>query len=481
MQIAKRLLLPAVCALVLAALVGCELFPVVPLEIVNVSIDRPQRISVEFSAPPDPARVEAAMQLRKNDMTVHGRVSVEGVIAHFFPDEPVDSSQRYRFTVSTRAEDIHGNALRLPYVHEFGGVQNGTPLRITAEDTHAHTITLSFSEPVVPDALYEHLRVVPDRRHRIEFTDTGDAVRVVFLSPEALQQRRSLRVVQGMSGTRGGVLRTAFEYTIPATGVVESPQQVTLYFHEPGSDETSLTPAAGYTTSDLLPTYEHYGHDTTIRIEFARPVRSADVERAIRISPRVPVTVSMDPATHVQQVHLDLTGPLEAHTLYTLEVAASLYDGDGEAMSQALYAGIRPLASEFAPLRVEEMRFAGELLADGGTLDLRGFAPHTDTRFAEIEMILAHAASSTVSSLDVARAFRIRAWANSARFRLIAVTRETESQTAARFRLRLEVTDEVGRFGIVSVHLLQGLADSLGNTLEREWRVDLNQIGGPGL
>lgn len=421
------------------------------------------------------------MQLRKNDLTVHGRVSVEGVIAHFFPDEPLDSSQRYRFTVSTRAEDIHGNALPLPYVHEFGAGQDDTPLRITAQATRPHTITLSFSEPVAPDALYEHLRVVPDRRHRIEFTDTGDTVRVVFLSPAAPQQGRSLRVDRGMSGTRGGVLRTAFEYTSPAIGAAESPQQVTIHFHEPDTDETSLSPAAGYTPSDLLPTYEHYGRDTAIRIEFARPVRSADLERAIHISPRVPVTVSMDTATHVQQAHLNITGPLDAHTLYTLELAASLHDRDGEALPQALYAGIRPLESEFAPLRVDEMRFAGELLADGGTMDLGGFAPHTDTQFAEVEMVLTHAASATVSPVDVARAFRIRAWANSARFRLISVTRETESQTAARFRLRVEVTDEVGRFGIVSVHLLRDLADSLGNTLEREWRVDLNQIGGPGL
>jgi hypothetical protein len=481
MQAGKRLLLSAVCPFILIAFVGCRLFPMAPLEVVRVATDHPQRISVEFSAPPDPARVEAAMLLRKNDMTVHGRVSVEGTIAHFVPDEPVDSSQRYRFTVSTRAEDIHGNALRFPYLHEFGAGQDEAPLRIAAEATSPHSVTLSFSEPVAPDTLYEHLRVMPDRRHRIEFADTGETVRIVFLSPTTPNSERSLRVMQGMRGSRGSVLGSTFEYTSPALGAVESPQRITLHFYEPDSEAASLSPTAGYTHPDLLPTYERYGRNTAIRIEFANPVRSADVERAIRISPRMPVTVSMDPATHVHQAHLELEGPLDADTLYTLEIGRDLHDRDGEALPRSLYAGIRPLESDYSPLRVEELRFAGERLTDGGVLDLGGFAPHTDIQFAEVEMVLTHAASATVSTVDVARAFRIRAWANSARFRLIAVTREPESPTAARFRLQLEVTDEVGRFGIVSVYLLQGLADSLGNTLEQEWRVDLNQIGAPGL
>ncbi|MFP4508596.1 MAG: Ig-like domain-containing protein [Spirochaetaceae bacterium] len=479
MKVPKRLLWNFVSAMLLQAVFGCRLFPMAPLEVVRVWLDSPQRISVEFSAPPDPARFEAAVLLQKNDRTVHGRVSVEGVAAHFYPDEPVDRRHPYRFTVSTVAEDMHGNTLRRPLAHEFGPQPDDSPLRVAAAATRPHTVTLSFSEAVAPDALYGHLQIAPDRRYRIEFADRGRTAHVVFLSPDAPENEHSLRVMQGLTGARGGVLPAAFEYRSPEIDVTESTQEVTLHFHEPGFDTTSITPVAGYTEPDLLPTYEHYGRSTTVEIEFAEAVRAADVEQAIRISPEVPVTITTGAGTHVHEARVDLGGPLDAGTLYRIEIGTRVRDREGRFLPHVLFAGIKPLEHEFQPLQVEEIRFDGEVLVDGGTLDLGGFVPHTDIQFAEIEIALAHGAGATVSSVDVARAFRIYAWANSARFRLISLTRTTESQTETRFRLRLEVTDEAGRFGIVSVYLLQELTDSLGNELEQDWRVDLNQIGGP--
>lgn len=81
--------------------------------------------------------------------------------------------------------------------------------------------------------------------------------------------------------------------------------------------------------------------------------------------------------------------------------------------------------------------------------------------------------------MDLVRHFRVRAHSGSARFSLIAATGEAMEAGRTRFRIRVAVLDEAGRFGIVSLSILRGLTDTIGNVMETEWRVNLNQTGGP--
>ncbi len=458
---------------------GCRFFSMRPLQVLTVDVTDPQSLLIEFSAVPDLPRVEAALLLRQRNRAVHGRIVQNRETIRFLPERPLDSGERYTLSISTRAEDIHGNSLERPYVHEFGPDRTDEAFEISAAPGDEREILLSFSHPIRPPALFEHLSVHPEQRYRVEIADSGAEALIILLSPLLPDREVTVSIGRGMPAADGRMLGERFTYALPDSHA-DAPSQVVLLCVSFPADVSGC--AAMSVDSDspaLVPGLEDFDRDTEFSLRFSVPVYATDLSRMLTISPAVPLHLDLDPGIHVSEVGVRVLSSLDPSTEYVLELGENLRDHHGRTIGRSRFATLRPAARDYRKPSVAVIRFGGNELSDGGLLDLSAFFPHTDERRGALHIYLDHAENATVSALEVIRHFRILTWSNSARFRLMSATADILSPGSTRVRASLEIVDEAGRFGVVSMQLRPGLSDSLGNLLEREWRIDLNQIGGP--
>lgn len=459
--------------------VGCRFFSMRPLQVLAVDVADPQGLLIEFSAIPDLPRVEAALFLRQRNRAVYGRISRAGTTIRFLPDHPLDPDERYTLTISTRAEDVHGNALERPYIHEFGPDRTLEAFEISAAPAGDREILISFSHPISPHALYEHLSVHPEQRYRIEVADSGVTALIVLLSAPRSDREVSVSIGRGMPAADGRLLGERFTYVLPDSHAEAPPQVISLCVLFPADVSGCAAMSVDSGDPAPVPGLEDFDRDTVFSLRFAVPVYAADLSRVLTISPTVPLHLDLSPGIYVTEVGVRVHSSLDPSTDYVLELAESLRDHHGRTTGHSSFAKLRPAARDYRDPSVAAIQFEGTALSDGGLLDLSAFFPHTEERQGTLHIYLDHAENATVSALEVFRHFRILTWSNSARFRLVSASAEALSPGSTRVRMGLEIIDEAGRFGVVSMQLRDGLSDSLGNLLEREWRIDLNQIGGP--
>lgn len=449
---------------------SCSLFPMGPLEVQSVATD-PRSVTVEFSRPPDPARAEAAFLLQEDGRTVYGRMTIDDRTMVFHPERTLDFEKPLRVNISTRAEDLHGNALRVPFLYRFGRHAETAPLHIEATEPSNTIVALSFSEPIRPEAVYGHVHVIPDGRYRIDFDDAGQNLRFEFLSAIGSPEPHTIRIADGLTGARGGTLEQPFEYHRQGRNEPADALDVVFSFVSTGHDSV--------TAENDTNTFEEFTRDTNLHLTFTKPVRADDLPGAIRIDPRTPVEIDAGAGAYLTEATIRFPGQLDHTTEYQLTVGARVQDIYGQSIESPRSVRFRAREESFRQPVVEAMYFDGLELVDGGVLDLSDFAPHTARAQAEFTVLLRHAEHGGVAVMDLVRHFRVRAHSGSARFSLIAATGEAMEAGRTRFRIRVAVLDEAGRFGIVSLSILRGLTDTIGNVMETEWRVNLNQTGGP--
>ncbi|TAL39329.1 MAG: hypothetical protein EPN93_01975 [Spirochaetes bacterium] len=381
---------------------GCDRLPdmgqprVVDIFPANGARDVPAgtRIVVSFSEEMDRASAANAVRVSSGDRTVECAPRWEGRVLHLEPRTTLTHGQ-YRITVSSGAEDAHGNDLECAVVSEFFAGNDFVSPRVVSvspADGHQGTpdaIVISFSEPVRDESVAAGVTLSPGTALLREYSPDGTVLTLRPYYGFEPGTRYTLRVSREVCDLKGNPLIDEWTSGFVAGSDIEPPCLECVSDPGPG-----IYAVREGTRARLSPDNSVMGlmeKDADLEIFFSEPMDRDGTADAISISPSMGTVATWSTdgrGVTLGRAHGEFYEPM---TWYTLVVRSGASDPAGNPLGtdhtyRFLIDGPRsiPLALNGSPVF--------QIPADGG-------APRALLEDACIRLDDAYATEKTIGGL----------------------------------------------------------------------------------
>jgi len=447
-------------------------------------------VSVTFSREMDRVSAEGAFSLAAAGTAVPGAFSWVGRTLTFTPLAPLRENRTYEMGVVQQAQDLYGNSLREPFVHEFAAsddeirpqVAANTPDDGAEVETILPSITVQFTEPMDSTSVYNALSLSPEVSTRYTWNEENSTVTID--PTENLAWQTTYRVTVGATAAdrAGNTLGTPheFEFTVGTDG--EPPQLVfvgtgdeSIELSVDDPDDSSLTVGSGVSARDDL------------LIRFDEPVDRAAAVSGISVDPQWEYTIAPSVEATITEVLLVGEDPLVYDQSYTLSIEGSVDDAQGNRLgtTQRYRFLVNASDSRFPSIARVGFRTAGTtdplaIMTQYGLYEFDDGTP--DYGIIDLYFVLADGAS--VPPLELMDAFSISATNNAVDAYAVQVVDSLPSspdpdapvppQTGETVvRLIYYAADDLA-VGTVTFQLADSFSDSLGNQATDTWQFTVN-------
>ncbi len=317
-------------------LAGCGrmvwFFDYTPPRVMEVRVD--EGVTVTFSEEMSRPVTEEAFRMVVDDLPVEGDFTWKGSSMYFTPYIPFQENPVYLVTLDTGAEDLHGNSLAEVYTASPDRSSDTDPPRVTeyspARGERVHDprppVTISFSEPVLPENFLPALRVSPVFTFSIEWNSGCESV--ILLPLEDLRKDTEYRISVGS------------ECTDEASNGLRP--ECAFYFKTTREETPELTSvkalASGVVLEDLETREVNKGirHDDVFELNFSQALREMDIDSMVALGPDTAATFRAEgESTFI----LSPDTPLEygkEYSLTILDETYNLYCNNEESMPPAI-------------------------------------------------------------------------------------------------------------------------------------------------
>ncbi|TVQ96883.1 MAG: hypothetical protein EA403_15535 [Spirochaetaceae bacterium] len=431
-------------------------------------------VSVRFSQPAHRVHTEQAFSLEDSRGTVAGQFtwSGGGDRLEFRPHHGFRPGESYSVRMSTRAEDLRGNALDRELQFSFLLRTHDSRPVVVDEDVmvhptgELHRLEVEFSVPMARDRMIEALSVTPSVRFTIQWLNEDH--RIALSPSEPLLPGTSYSVKIAASATCRDGNSLAGDHVVYVSTPDRSVPAVVAITTNPGgiqltvpADDGSAAPPAG----DATPP----GVDATdgFVLQFTAPVPVEMRPGIAQFAPTVPAVLEWNSA--MDTVTVTPRQPLVPGRRYELRVQERRYP----------FTVTGPPVPSLSGLAFSAHlgEYEHVLAVDGAVLTLIPGAPlNTRTDHAALDVRITHAKSATIPIASFLQSLRLAARNGTVSFTVRAVERDpadsplavtaTDTTRDSVLRVHLSISRTgIEPFDLVTMELRSGLTDDLGNRL----------------
>ncbi|MBF9017298.1 MULTISPECIES: Ig-like domain-containing protein [unclassified Oceanispirochaeta] len=422
-------------------------------EVENCSLETDHTL-LQFTTPMNWNLTEQAFSLTEEDSELEGRFIWDGNKMSFYPHRGIMENRNYTLNLENSAEDGYGNSLGENRSWKFYTGEDNTPPLIQSVNpvdkseisNLRQSVSYDFSETVDHMSFREALEVSPALEYHLEWTEGNTSVQVQPLEDYSEGEDYTFTVSTRLKDLAQNNLKQKHElhYLISSNDelLLES---IILESSSAELEENGIT--------------EYVEKDDILNGRLNRRIYSDEIYGLIRIQPDV--SFSLDWDIEYREFTLSFDEDLRYGESYDLYILDRLYT-------------IQCTGSHSIPLSIESIFFCSQ---DGAApqkqLVLNESLGAYDSDTATLEFILNHSPYGVISESSFMKAFSIESSVLS--FRLLSLELEAAPPaTQSLIRICLDVSD-TGFPGTVRFSLDDSLSDSLGNSLEENWTMMVNQ------
>jgi len=299
----------------------------------NASPDSP--VIVEFSAEMDSAKTVNEFSLSTSSGKIDGFFAWEKGNSRliFTPREPLVTGESYSIRITTGAEDIKGNDLKNEFVSVFyinsdldmPFAESHSPGANSIGNPPLSDVVIEFSEPLDINTVYSGISILPSVQGYFVPEAGGSIIRYVPLYGFTYGVTYTVNVSRSVLDLAGNKLRSELTFNFTVGDDFEGPT-ISLY-------QDCDTPL------DLEESIIIQGaeKDRDIVINFSEIVKTADISRAVSITPSAGffVTTSTVPgAPDFTRGVIHFTGDLTSEETYTLNISSIITDLQGNPLGR---------------------------------------------------------------------------------------------------------------------------------------------------
>jgi hypothetical protein len=484
---------------------SCSLFFIPPIRIVawSPAVEHPSPASavevwVEFSAPVNKTKAEAAFTLKEGSAVQAGSFSWKGNRMTFLPLQGISEGKDYEMTVSETVENDLGVSLEADFHFRFSTksekvrpwVSSFSPPNAAIIDDLYQPLVIVFSEKMDPPSVYRAFSVSPQTPGSFIWSADGAQCTFTPLQPYAWQTEYVVTIQREACDIDGNSLpddftsrfRVGSDTAPPAVSSVRNTVEgtagsVLLTADDPGDPAVTIT--------------DSWECGWGIEVLFSEPVLRESIESYLLFSPGWRYSIDC-PSLASDRFNLQPEERLAYDTVYTLTVRQGVTDEQGNKTPADAFYRFRSNGSASAPPAVARLRFrlnpadppAAAEYAEYGpndaflSLDLTEF-PAGSTVATYLDLYLSLAQGAGFNLMSLMDAFSVSATNGCATFIIPAmqVTGFADPQPepiagATVVRIELGVTNGTTS-GVVTLKLSADLIDSSGNPIASAWQLPL--------
>lgn len=163
-------------------------------------------LAVQFSASPSPFSAGRSCRLFADEISVPGRIQVEGSVISFIPDEAWKDNTDYKFSISSDLETTDGISLRNDKTFLFSTrPERDAPFVVTVNPEDGSVVSQSckkidiqFSEPIDQVSFRSNVSFEGDSSPLIIFSDKGDLVSIIPSQSLCIGKRYTITLDSGV-------------------------------------------------------------------------------------------------------------------------------------------------------------------------------------------------------------------------------------------------------------------------------------------
>jgi len=271
-------------------LLTCGNWLLPPLEVVSVSTD--DNIEITFSKQPSEESIKKAFSMTEDGQVITGQFTFNNNTVIFIPVNGIRDNRKYSIIISTTAEDKKGNSLLREFNHEFYTKQDIELPRIIeiipANESNLAVqpdkITIVFSKPVNTISFEKSFSITPIATYVLEWNTENSIVDIIPIKPLAQGTRYKITVSTALTDTRRNALLISFTSTF-LYGLDKNAPEISVAWETPDNVSSLLIPE---TVNTDIP------FDSTLIIEFDKPVFIEAITGFIEINPSIGITITPD-------------------------------------------------------------------------------------------------------------------------------------------------------------------------------------------
>jgi hypothetical protein len=484
---------------------SCSLFFIPPIRIVawSPAVERPSpassvKVWVEFSAPVNKNKAEAAFTLKEGSAVQAGSFAWHGNQMLFLPLQEISEGKDYEMTVSDTVENDLGVSLEADFHFSFSTksetvrpwVSSFSPAGDAVIDDPYQSLVIVFSEKMDPPSLYRAFSVIPQAPGSFTWSADGATCTFTPLQPYEWQTEYVVTIRSEASDAQGNSLADEFISRF-SVGSDTAPPAVSSVRNTMGGIASGVSLAADDPDDAAVTVTESWECGWGIEVHFSEPVLRESIESYLVFSPDWRYSIDC-PSLASDTLSLQPEERLVYDTVYTLTVRQGVTDEQGNKTPADTCYRFRSNGSASAPPQVTKLRFrlnpadppVDAEYAEYGpndaflSLDLTEFsAGSTVSTYLDLYLILAQDAG--VNLMSLMEAFSISTTNGCAIFAIPAMqaTDFADPQPepvagAAVARIKLDITNGTSS-GIVTFKLSGDLIDSSGNPIAAAWQLPL--------
>lgn len=295
-----------------------------PLEVLSITTDTV--VTITFSKEPTRNSIEKAFTLTENNSVQKGSFSFKGNSVVFKPVNGIKQSCDYEITITTLAEDTHGNSLREDFRYFFStkvSTVNPTIISITPSnnselETPPESIKVVFSKPVNTSSFVNALKITPNVNFVLDWANDYTVVTINPTAPLSLATRYVVNITTSLVDMENNELKETYTSTF-LNGLDKTPPNITALW------QTSLS-TIGHLEKGQLTT--NIPSEAEIKIEFDEIIQINSVLNNISITPTINYTVTPNKENNTEVTISFNQIPLWTE-MYTLKIKEGISDLSG--------------------------------------------------------------------------------------------------------------------------------------------------------
>jgi hypothetical protein len=481
----------------------CSLFFIQPIRIVawSPAVAHPSlaggvQVWVEFSAPVDKTKAEAAFALKEGATVMAGSFAWQGNRMSFLPHAAISAGKDYEMTVSNTVENDLGVSLEADFHFDFStksgttrpAVASFTPANHAVIDDRNTAIVVVFSEKVEAPSFYRAFSVSP----RVDgvFAWSADGTTCTFTPIRPYAWQTEYLVTIGGELADGESLAEDFASRFYVGGDTTPPAVAGVRNVVGGSAGSQLIDPDDPGDA-LLTVKESWECSWGIEVRFSEPVLRDSIENYLVFTPGWRYTIESLSISSDSYI-LEPSERLRFDTVYTLTVRQGVTDEHGNKTPADTVYRFRTngyASRPPAPARVRFRRNPADPPASASyseyaphdaflSLDLAGF-PAGSTVPTYIDLYFSLAQGAGVNLMSLMEAFSVSTTNGCAAIAITAMQasgfadpQPAPVSGATPVRIHLDISNGVAS-GLVTWKLSGELIDSAGNPIAAPWQLPL--------
>lgn len=313
-----KIILP-VLLIICTLFISCADLIIPELKVNNITITEDD-IIIDFSQDVNQNLAIEAFTLKRDSENQNGRFTFSGSKMIFTPNNKIQDGYHYTVTITTKAEDIYGSSLMLPYVYNFTTkgekntpqIESITPADETVSTEAVTQLDIVFTKAIKKESFQNSFSIKPSVSYKTEWALDQKSVTVIFDKPLQNSTRYTVTISKSLQDTDNNYLANQFTSIFTNNQNLEAPEFV--LYSKTDTESLELLSTEDLALNENLRTGSHLYLDFSKEIEVdkfssyfsIKPSLSYSIEPDYHTNKAIKITFANEPDWDKEQYQITI-------------------------------------------------------------------------------------------------------------------------------------------------------------------------------